>query len=627
MHTEKFTLQHPAWVHVVCYTPDGKTILTGARDGRIEMWDALSGQAMGTYATLPEAVVGLLISSDGKRMVTGGGYGVFRIWNFAERRVIAELPRFIKDADWNDGAWFALSPDGKRLAVYGNDQTFKLWETETGQLVETVALPPHLPASKFGPAVYSPDGRLICLGLKGRRWELWDVLAHRSLAVLDPQSDNPAALIPSARIGLIFSRDGRRFYLPSQDHLLRVWEITSSKLLHVFSGHQDQIETPTVSFDDKLLVTGSEDQTLRFWDTETGKPLAVVKNGNQVFYPVFSPDNKYVAAVNMRAMRVKVWDVQKLLSESNTFNQSVMETLSPDGKTMLTDGFENESPALRDVQTGQPIISYQAIKSFDSFPNNYCVRFSPDGKLFTNRNAPTPAKPASIVEIRETANGKLIASLTGHAGAIVATAFSPDGKTLATVAEDGIVKLWETATWQEFANIRRETKIIFSIEFSPDGSKLLICGRDDAVHVWDVASRKELLNLRGHRGWVLQAKYSPDGKLIASASWDYTVKLWDAVTGRELHTLKGHGNSVYAIAFSPDGKRLASGSDDTTVRLWDMQTGTELTALRGHTDKVWRVAFTPDGQTLVSSSEKETRIWRTATEAEVQAHTSPSSKK
>lgn len=101
---------------------------------------------------------------------------------------------------------------------------------------------------------------------------------------------------------------------------------------------------------------------------------------------------------------------------------------------------------------------------------------------------------------------------------------------------------------------------------------------------------------------------------------DFTIKLWNPATGQLVRTLKGHANSVYALAFSPDGKRLASGSDDKTVRLWDLQTGTELTALRGHTGEVWRVFFTSDGKTLISSGEDGTRIWRTATEAEVQAH-------
>lgn len=489
---------------------------------------------------------------------------------------------------------------------------------DTGQLAAEYDLPAGLERIPDDPTIYSPSGKLYILTRRQRHLELWDVEAGRTSLRLDPQSDDPNALIPYAPVGYIFSRDGRRLYLPTRDFLIRAYDTQSGKLLQVFRGHQDHIETPTLSHDDKLLASGSDDRTLRLWDTQTGELLTTIKNESQTFSPVFSPDDKSLAAVCMRALRVKVWDVQKLLSGSGTFNGLRLADVSPDLKTKLTDRPDNKESALRDMQTGQPLVFYQDF-ILDSFPNNYCVRFSPDGKLFTIRAAPAPKQPTSMIEIRAVTDGKLIASLIGHTASVTATAFAPDGKTLATVDESGVIKFWNTATWQESASLRLGAYRIVYLEFSPDGRRLLLCGRLSEIQIWDVASRTHLLSLRGHRGWTMYAEYSPDGKLIASASWDYTVKLWDAATGRELRTLKGHANSAYAVAFSPDGKRLASASDDTTVRIWDVQTGTELTALRGHTGKVWRIAFSHDGQTLVSSSERETRIWRAATEDEVRA--------
>jgi WD40 repeat protein/serine/threonine protein kinase len=611
LHTEKFILPHQAWVPTVVYAPDGKMILTGSRDGRIEMWDAQNGQSLGLFAAFSEGVYKLLLSRDGKKLVASGYLGRIGIWDFVSRRMIAELPSRRLDL-----GFIALSPDGKKLALKTDGQPIEVWDTDTGQLLAEYSLPVNLDVIPNGPAIYAPDGRLFCLIRKNRWFELWDVAARHAVSRLDPQSPDPRALTPFYPTGYVFSRDGRQLYLPTRDFQTRVWDVGSGKLLNVFTGHQDEVETPALSHDNQFLATGSDDRTLRLWDTQTGKLLATVKNESQTFSPVFSPDNKFLAAVCMRALRVKVWEVQKLLSASSTFDEMKVEALALDGKTMLTERLRDESPALRDVQTGQPLTFYKAIKSFGCFPNNYCVQFSPDGKLFTTRRVPPPTQ---IIEIRETASGKVIATLTGHIGYITATAFAPDGKTLATVAEDRVVKFWDTSTWREIASRKLETDLTLNLEFSTDSSKLLACGRDDAIQIWDVGSGKQVLALRGHRAWVAQAKYSPDGKLIASASWDYTIKLWDAATGREVQTFKGHANSVYAIAFSPDGKRLASGGDDTTVRLWDVQTGAELTALRDLTGKIWRLAFTPDGQTLVSSGDEGTRIWRTATDAEVQA--------
>jgi len=286
--------------------------------------------------------------------------------------------------------------------------------------------------------------------------------------------------------------------------------------------------------------------------------------------------------------------------------------LAPDGKTFLADEPARDQTVLCDLLSGQPIFAYPAIVSRGSGDN--VASFSPDGKLFTLKRDIAP----SVVEVLETASGKSLASLNGH-HLVLATAFSPDGKTLATTGYERITRLWDTATWRERASLVGHTEKVWCVSFSPDGSKLATGSYDDTIKVWDAASGKELMTLRGHRAWVPAVKFSPDGKLLASASWDYTIKLWDVTTGRELRTLTGHANSVYCLAFSPDGRRLASGGDDRTVRLWDVRTGEQLTALHGHSNKPWQVYFTPDGLTLISSSEKETRLWRAATDEEAQA--------
>ncbi len=606
LHTEKFTLPHQTWVPTVIYTPDGKTILTGSRDGRIEMWDARSGQSLGLFATFSEGVYKLLISNDGKKLVAGGYFGQIGIWDYSSRRMIAELPSAIVGF-----ASPTLSPDGKRVALKAIDQPIRVYDTDTGQLTAEYLLPLKLDVVKDGPALYAPDGRLFCLTRKDGQWELWDVVTGRTVSRFDPQSKHSRALTPYDPTGYLFSSDGQRFYLPTRDFLTRVWDISSGKLLHVFTGHQDNVETPALSSDGKLLATGSDDRTLRSWDTQTGKLLTTVRNESQTFSPVFSPDNKYLAAVCMRALRVKVWEVAQLRAGQSVFDGVSYVALAPDGKSYLANNKASGQMVMCDLSSGQQIFAYPKIDA-------NAASLSPDGKqlAFSGRT------DQSMVEVLEIVSGKTLAILKGHRSPVTASDFSPDGRTLAIAGTDRVIKLWDTANWRERANWQGHADKIPCVSFSPDSSKLATGSYDTTTKVWDVASGKELLTLRGHRAWVFAVKFSPDGKLLASASWDYTAKLWDTATGRELRTLTGHANSVYAVAFSPDGRRLATGSDDQTVRLWDVATGALLATLHGHTGPVWQVAFTPDGQTLFSSSAKETRVWRAATMADVQARQS-----
>jgi hypothetical protein len=166
-------------------------------------------------------------------------------------------------------------------------------------------------------------------------------------------------------------------------------------------------------------------------------------------------------------------------------------------------------------------------------------------------------------------------------GTIRALAFNPDGRRLASAADDGI-----------FSFVRGD-------------------GYKGTVKVWDTKAGKKLFILSGHTGIVHGVAYSPDGRRLASASADQTVKVWDAITGEEVLTFRGHKSLVYAVTFSPDGRRLASGSADRTIKILDAATGEEFLTLRVPAVGVSDLAFSPDGWrlTAVMGFDGTLKVW------------------
>jgi WD40 repeat protein len=105
-----------------------------------------------------------------------------------------------------------------------------------------------------------------------------------------------------------------------------------------------------------------------------------------------------------------------------------------------------------------------------------------------------------------------------------------------------------------------------SVVFSPDGRQIASGAQDNTIKIWNTETGA-LIRTLGHTDPVWSIAFSPDGRWLASGVGN-TVKIWNAETGALLRTLSGHSDRVTSVAFSPDGRRIASGSTDNTVKIW-----------------------------------------------------------
>jgi WD40 repeat protein/serine/threonine protein kinase len=561
---------HRAAVTAVSWSPDGKRLATGSKDGTAKVWDAASGQVLLTFHGHTGRVATVCWSPDGKWLATGSEDFTAKVWEAATGRELLNLK-----GHRNMVTCLCWSPDGKRLATASGDQTAKVWETAGGR-------------------------------------ELFTFEGHKGPG------------FTSAVLSVSWSPDSKQLATGSNDGTAKVWEASSGHELRTLRRQTGPIRSVCWSPDGKWLATGSDDGTVRVWDvaefsanSATGRePLALKGHASEVLSVSWSPDSKQLATGSADGT-AKVWDVDservKLTVKGHT-NEVLCVSWSPDGKRLAT-GSQDGTAKVWEAVGG---LELRTLKGHSHMVHSVC--WSPDGKRLATGSHDDTAK------IWETASCRELFTLRGHRHHVTSTSWSPDGKRLATGSWDLTAKLWDAAGGQPLRTLEGHTSFIRSVSWSPDGKWLATGSNDGTAKIWDPVRGEKPITLQGHTGGIPTVAWSPDGKWLATGSEDRTAKIWEAASGRELFTLKGHTDLIESVSWSPDGKWLATGSEDGTTKIWEIAGHRARFTLKGHTGPVWSVSWSIDNKRLATGSRDGTaKIWDAASGRQLlnlQGHTS-----
>lgn len=334
---------------------------------------------------------------------------------------------------------------------------------------------------------------------------------------------------------LLFSPDRSRIAAVGEDNTIRIWDISSAKLLVTYRDFTSPITSLTISSDEKRIATGNETRVY-VWDAETQSLLKSF--GSYDSQIAFSADNTQLITDNYSD--VELWDIQKgthvNVSDLNSFNAEHLRITSNNRLLMKLVGNPNRVRSIMLSLSGEMIFTPDVdIRSASDF---IWLVLSEDGNTLAADNK-------TLITIYDLASNKALLQIpdsgyritlnpNGHILALMKTVTSGDKQT-------STISLWDATTGT------------------------LIAKRDQIIHPQPInpvipQSANDLYDM----------KLSYDGRLLAAAYEDGSIRLWDMLANHEVAILKGHTSAVSSIEFSADGTKLYSASKDGTVRQWGL---------------------------------------------------------
>ena len=386
-------------------------------------------------------------------------------------------------------------------------------------------------------------------------------------------------------------------------------------------GHAGAVGSVDYSPDGRLIVSASDDATVKLWSTNGALLRTLSTHPYQATAVAFSPDGTklavgvygggYYGGINGLG-RIHLWQTagdwttNATLARTMTNLVGKITTLafSADGLQLVA-GNSGGSNIVRQVSNGAMVVARPAFTS--AYPAGVnSVAFSSGGLLASGCEDKTlRAWNSSWTQVFNTTSA--------HSSNVTAVAFSPNGGLLASASLDQTIRIWSTTNWLAIGGPLSQTSGVTTIAFSPDGNTLAAGSENGIIKLWNVSAGTCRATIIAHADSVASLEFSPDGTRFVSGGQDHALKMWSAADGSLVRVLGGRTDPVRAVAVSPDGTLCASATSDNAIEIRRLADGVLMNALAGHTSCVSGVAFAPNSAQLASAGgplDPTIKIWR-----------------
>lgn len=516
---------HDLPIKMAAFSPDSRAVVTASgrprtERGEVQVWDSMSG-SIRFRGEHTNQVVSVCFSPDGRRVLSASYDGSAKLWN-AETGALLFTVRH--ESSVYGGVF---SPDGRHFVTSGRDRTARVWDVMSGEL----AFPPLNDTGTAISPTFSPDGRLVLASsYDGAR--LWQLATGEPItpSLRTEETVEYAAISSDQSLVAFASRSGE----------LGTWKPPGPEI--TLSKTEYHVDAAFFSADAKrvLLVKRVVDQpapgssaegTARLsryiaqvWDTITGKQIGKEFTDElDVNYAAFSSDNKYVIisrrARTLRSGGTRIYDVTTSEPVGGTLEVQGnvnYASFTSDNQYVLTAGGSlaprSGEARVWEVTTGSP--------ATPPLKHNEEVLSAAFNQKLTRIATASTDDTAKIWEVDlPTRQAREAMVLAEHTADLILASFSPDGTKIVTASYDRTAVLWNADTGRRLAVLSHPGRIS-DAGFAPEGSLLVTACSDGTARVWDTSTADigEFVAAFPHRGEVRKAVFSAGGSSLITLS-------------------------------------------------------------------------------------------------------------
>jgi WD40 repeat protein len=371
----------------------------------------------------------------------------------------------------------AYSPDGTRLVSAGSDGMLRIWSSEGQQLLE---LKGH--RSIVTSVAWSPDGQWLSSGGSDSSVRLWKA---------DGTSSQELKGHTKGVMAVAWSPDGIQFATGGGDATVRIWDL-NGKELHVMAGHTSNVCSLAWNSRGSRLASGSWDNTIRFWNPKTGRGGPVLEGHTyRVNALEWHPEGSMLASGGDQTLRL--W----------TLDGTPVRTVKTEVDHILTLSWKHDG---NEIVTGSRFSSILRVVDL----NNASERVTGEStQAGVNALAWHPSGDRIAVGCRD----RKIRLMTedGRAGAILSgpvvrtVEWSPNGERLAS-GGDALLRLWNGQVIPLSAS-KEHAKNIVALAWSPDGKFVATVSQPNLPIEWTINAAMPSRSIIGQSGHFSLRKY------------------------------------------------------------------------------------------------------------------------